>query len=695
MILEKLYIDGFGKFSDYSLNFSPSIQILYGENEAGKSTIHAFIQAMLYGIPKGASKKEVFFQYRPFSKALGFGGSLTFSHQGKSYCVQRDFLQGGEAHITILPQGEKLFEGESFLQSVLSPFSLESFKNTVSIRQLKSSTEREMVYELQAMLSNFQESGNVELNPQAALDYLEKEEARLTEKMIPDATKRYSGLLGEVKNTHRSLSLLEAEEAQSSEEKSLKGLAPEEAIIGETGREGADRGEIAGEGADREEIIREEIAGEAIDGKKKAGEESFEKNGSVVKNCILKEESLELQKKMAEIEETREEWNRLSSLLEKEGLNKKEELLLEREKMLQYLSHEQEEKELGKSSIFLYPLFCFFALCFAVLTTLSFLYAYTSVALPRFPFFSMGFSAYLYPFFCAFLLFLLLALSQRRIFTQQQRWVKQEKREFEEILAKRNISTFLQFQNSSKEELREEGSSYTQAKVLQYYNTLLEKWEEKEELEKSLALLEESYQKEKNLWLETSYKEKQKEQWEELLRQYGILQNKADLIRPSLEENEKLQEKREALLEAKERIRQIAGEIRKSFAFHLNEDCGKALSEITGGRYDSLWIDEQLHIYVNAKEGFFPLEQASTGTIDQLYLALRLSMALLLQRENKDLLPLLFDDSFAMYDEKRLAASIGYLKKAYPAQILLFTCHHREEKILKELGIPFEQAELK
>lgn len=643
MILEKLYIDGFGKFSDYSLNFSPSIQILYGENEAGKSTIHAFIQAMLYGIPKGASKKEVFFQYRPFSKALGFGGSLTFSHQGKSYCVQRDFLQGGEAHITIPPQGEKLSEGESFLQSVLSPFSLESFKNTVSIRQLKSSTEREMVYELQAMLSNFQESGNVELNPQAALDYLEQEEAKLTEKMIPDATKRYSGLLGEVKNTRRSLSLLEAEEAQSSEEKSLKGSAPEEAMIEETDRE----------------------------------------------------ETLELQRKVAKIEETREEWNGLSSLLEKEGLSNKEELLLEQEKMLQYLSHEQEEKELGKSSIFLYPLFCFFALCFAVLTTLSFLYAYTSVALPRFPFFSMGFSAYLYPFFCAFLLFLLLALSQRRIFTQQQRWVKQEKREFEEILAKRNISTFLQFQNSSKEELREEGSSYTQAKVLQYYNTLLEKWGEKEELEKSLALLEESYQKEKLLWLETSYKEKQKEQREELLRQYGILQNKADLIRPSLEENEKLQEKREALLEAKERIRQIAGEIRKSFAFHLNEDCGKALSEITGGRYDSLWIDEQLHIYVNAKEGFFPLEQASTGTIDQLYLALRLSMALLLQRENRDLLPLLFDDSFAMYDEKRLAASIGYLKKAYPAQILLFTCHHREEKILKELGIPFEQAELK
>lgn len=115
--------------------------------------------------------------------------------------------------------------------------------------------------------------------------------------MIPDASKRYSGLLGEVKNTHRSLSLLEAEEAQFSEEKSLKGLAPKEAMI--------------------EETDREETDGEEIDGKRKAGEESFEKNSSVVKNCILKEESLELQRKVAEIEETCEEWNRLSSLWKK------------------------------------------------------------------------------------------------------------------------------------------------------------------------------------------------------------------------------------------------------------------------------------------------------------------------------------------------------------------------------------------
>lgn len=645
MILEKLNIAGFGKFSDYSLDFSPSLQILYGENEAGKSTIHAFIQAMLYGIPKGASKREAFFQYRPFSGATAFGGTLEFSYRGKSYRIQRDFLLGGEAEVTPLASGQLIPDGESFLQSVLAPFSLDSFKNTVSIRQLKSSTEREMVFELQKMLSNFQQSGNVELSPDAALRYLDKEEAALLEKMVPEATKRYSSLLGEVKNTQKVLSQINVEELPDSNAKS---------------------------------------------------EHEPLSNTSIEEISLSKESpSLEVQKE--KIQESRNELEALSTLLEKEEVRNKEALLEEQDRMMLYLNHAQEEKELGKGSLILYPIFCLLALCFAVLTVMSFLYAYTMISLPPFPFFSMGFSAYLYPFFCAFLLFLLLALSQKRVFKQHQNWIKKEKQEFEELLGKRQISAFLQFQNSSKEELSEKSASqgYSQAKIMQYYSTILEKWTEREEKAKLLQTLEENYEKEQALWKESSLAESHREQREELLRQYGILQNKADLLRPSLEENEKLQEKLESIREAKERIQQIATEIRKSFAFHLNDSCGHALAEITNGRYDSLWIDENLQLYVNAKEGFFPLEQASTGTIDQLYLALRLSIALLLQKENQEYLPLLFDDSFAMYDERRLSASLSYVKKAYPAQILLFTCHHREAKILQELGISFEQTELK
>ena len=89
-----------------------------------------------------------------------------------------------------------------------------------------------------------------------------------------------------------------------------------------------------------------------------------------------------------------------------------------------------------------------------------------------------------------------------------------------------------------------------------------------------------------------------------------------------------------------------------------------------------------------------PLEQASTGTIDQLYLSLRLAMAKLLQKERKEYLPLLFDDSFAMYDENRLAAALSFVNKAYPAQILLFTCHKREAEVLQQLDIPFHMRSL-
>ena len=377
MILEKLHIAGFGKFSDYSLDFSPSLQILYGENEAGKSTIHAFIQAMLYGIPKGASKREAFFQYRPFSGATAFGGTLEFSYQRQSYRVQRDFLQGGEAEVTALASGQLIPDGESFLQTVLAPFSLDSFKNTVSIRQLKSSTEREMVFELQKMLSNFQQSGNVELSPDAALRYLDKEEAALLEQMVPEATKRYSSLLGEVKNTQKALSQINVGELPDSDT---------------------------------------------------ASEHDTLSKASIEEISLSKESpSLEMQKE--KIQESRNELEALSTLLEKEEVRNKEALLEEQDRMMLYLNHAQEEKELGKGSLILYPIFCLLALCFAVLTVMSFLYAYTMISLPPFPFFSMGFSAYLYPFFCAFLLFLLLALSQKRVFKQHQNWIKKEKQE--------------------------------------------------------------------------------------------------------------------------------------------------------------------------------------------------------------------------------------------------------------------------
>lgn len=145
----------------------------------------------------------------------------------------------------------------------------------------------------------------------------------------------------------------------------------------------------------------------------------------------------------------------------------------------------------------------------------------------------------------------------------------------------------------------------------------------------------------------------------------------------------------EAIEEAKERIENLSKDIYQSFAFHLNKETAIALSKITNEHYDALFIDQNLRIFVDTREKLIPLEQISTGTIDQLYLSLRLATAKIMQKEKEEYLPLLFDDSFAMYDEKRLSAALHFIHQDYPSQILLFSCHKRESNILKQLNIPF------
>ena len=57
MIITSLEIFGFGKFHQFSLHFSDKYNVIYGENEAGKSTLHSFIRAMLFGVPSTPSRK--------------------------------------------------------------------------------------------------------------------------------------------------------------------------------------------------------------------------------------------------------------------------------------------------------------------------------------------------------------------------------------------------------------------------------------------------------------------------------------------------------------------------------------------------------------------------------------------------------------------------------------------------------------
>ena len=94
MRLIDLHIEGFGKFHDLNLRFAEGMNILYGHNEAGKSTLHAFLQAMLYGLerrPGIGSAAKLHKKYRPWDAPERFGGTLRLAHEGSTYRIVRDF----------------------------------------------------------------------------------------------------------------------------------------------------------------------------------------------------------------------------------------------------------------------------------------------------------------------------------------------------------------------------------------------------------------------------------------------------------------------------------------------------------------------------------------------------------------------------------------------------------------------------
>jgi uncharacterized protein YhaN len=89
--LQRLRIDGFGKLADRTLDFDPNFNVIYGPNEAGKSTLGAALLASLYGFARGDKDR-----YRPWSGAR-YATALTYElADGRTFEVQRDYERDGK-----------------------------------------------------------------------------------------------------------------------------------------------------------------------------------------------------------------------------------------------------------------------------------------------------------------------------------------------------------------------------------------------------------------------------------------------------------------------------------------------------------------------------------------------------------------------------------------------------------------------
>ena len=162
------------------------------------------------------------------------------------------------------------------------------------------------------------------------------------------------------------------------------------------------------------------------------------------------------------------------------------------------------------------------------------------------------------------------------------------------------------------------------------------------------------------------------------LGQPEVLQQELDGVNRRIEA---LEQTYAALSVAQETLAQAAGELQRRFAPRISSRAKELFSKLTGARYDRLIMGEDLTLSVGAQgeDTLHDTQWRSEGTVDQLYLALRLAVAAELTPDA----PLILDDAFVRFDDTRMAAAVELLKEeAAQKQVLLFSCQSREHTLL-------------
>ncbi|MBO4478493.1 MAG: AAA family ATPase [Lachnospiraceae bacterium] len=129
-------------------------------------------------------------------------------------------------------------------------------------------------------------------------------------------------------------------------------------------------------------------------------------------------------------------------------------------------------------------------------------------------------------------------------------------------------------------------------------------------------------------------------------------------------------------------VKKVAKQIRESFGNKLNKKVGEYMAVISGGLYSDIIIDENFDIFIKTEEEPIPVSQLSRGTIEQVYFCLRLAAADMMWPELNP--PIILDDTFAYYDDKRTYDTLLLLRHLR-RQVIILTCQGREKEFLKDM----------
>ena len=561
MIIKKLFLTNFGKFHEKEIEFQGGLNLIYGENEAGKSTIHTFIRGMFFGIEKQrgrAAANDTYQKYLPWEHPESYEGSMELEWNGKEYRVFRSFHKDNKQfQAWNLTDGRTIDEDEwkALFRGVNESF----YDNTMSIGQLGAATDKQFAGIVKNYGANLSSTKSAEMNVVVAIEELQKkrraEKAKIRGENRQDLVNQSVDLeygIHTNQTEQMKLSVLENryEDERRKEEEILEDLREKE--MGQQEEQAKIHTKIDG----LEENIQE-----------------MEQEVEQVKKQIIsqKTEYFNIQEKM------KKRWN----LKEIPSLEQADERMME------------------QSLETVVPWNFAIALVIEIILVLlfTFLKNYYFVALVALAIFAtIG----------IFLSRMSQQKKQKHMNLEECQTIRESAKEAHQI------QEAIDRNKEKISELREKILKMDQEK-LEFRKNCKDGNSYREQIE----LLQQKIKDYRNKINDTTWKlsrlqESEKEMEEEM----------AD-IKERIRFVDQVAKEIEAIDMAIQTMDAVSYEIRGSFGRKLNEKTSKYFARFTNGKYQRVFLDEECKLYVESNQKMISVEQLSKGTMEQLYGALR------------------------------------------------------------------------
>ena len=671
MKINKIKINSYGKLKNKEINLKDGINIIYGKNEAGKSTLINFIYNMFYGISKNKNGKELsdYEKYKPWS-GEEFSGKIEYELDNKEkYEVYRDFnkknpkiFNDKKEDISAEFNIDKNKGNEFFYEQTKIDEDL--FLSTLAINQKEVELEKKNQNILIQKMSNLAQTGDDTISYKRVIDRINRKQLeeigsdRSREKPINKIELKLNDLYEEKNNLEQYKDFeYEAGEKEKNINLRIEELNNENNILKE---------------------IKNNLENNKIENEKIKIKENIEKNNNEkINNLNIKIN--ELKNNIENKELNNSEKNKLNienknikNNIERNKFNNKNNNLKNNIKIKKYLI-----------LFLLIILFNIFQFIFIKNKLINYLILTTI------------------PIFLIYFIYLIKKEKNKLKINKklEENKLNEINSQINNYLNEINIlnNNNLELENEIKK-LIEKNNLENNLKIEKIKNNYLNKIE-KNKLNNLIEInnLENiNYELEKN---QNNLNNSKLELQSLKLEQKNIepkLENLAKIDEEIVNDNDvlsTLKNKNESMNLAKDVLTEAYMEMKNSVVPKVTKNIASIIGQITDMKYSNVTFNENDGLIVEIENGsYMPANRLSVGTIDQLYLALRLSMTDELSDEK---VPIMLDETFTYFDDERLANILKFLDKNFKnRQILIFTCSLREKEIFGKNDINFNFVEL-